>query len=57
MRLTVAGVPGRTYEVQVSTNLLNWLAWTQLNSTGTNSVVDSNTAGQPRRFYRARLVP
>ncbi|HUR45824.1 MAG TPA: LamG-like jellyroll fold domain-containing protein, partial [Candidatus Saccharimonadales bacterium] len=57
MRLTIAGVPGRSYEVQVSTNLLNWLAWTQVNSTGTNSVVDSNTAGQPRRFYRARLMP
>jgi hypothetical protein len=54
MRLTISGVPGRTYEVQVSTNLQNWTAWTQVNSTGTNSVVD--TTGQPRRFYRARLV-
>src|SRR4051812_26222312 len=57
MQLTIAGTAGRTYEVQVSTNLSNWLAWTQVNSTGTNSLVDTNTAGKPRRFYRARLLP
>jgi hypothetical protein len=57
MQLTIGGVAGRTYEVQVSTDLLNWTAWTQMNSTGTNSVVDTNTTSYPQRFYRVRLLP
>ncbi len=57
MQLTISGVAGRSYEVEVSTNLLNWMAWTQVDSTGTNAVVDTNTAEQPQRFYRARLLP
>jgi hypothetical protein len=57
MQLTIGGVSGRTYEVEVSTDLLNWTAWTQVNSTGTNPVVDTNTTGAPQRFYRARLLP
>jgi hypothetical protein len=57
MQLTIHGVAGRTYEVQVSTDLLNWMAWTQVNSTGTNSVLDTNAIGHALRFYRARLLP
>jgi hypothetical protein len=57
MQLTIGGAAGRIYEVQVSTDLLNWMAWTQVNSTGTNSVVDTKTAGRQQRFYRARLLP
>jgi len=33
------------------------MAWTQVDSTGTNSVVDANTTGHLQRFYRARLLP
>ena len=57
MRLIIGGVAGRTYEVQVSTDLLNWMAWTQVDSTGTNSILDTNTTGHPQRFYRALLLP
>jgi hypothetical protein len=57
MRLTIGGVAGRSYEVQVSTDMLNWTAWTQVDSTGTNSVMDTNTAIHPRGFYRVRQMP
>jgi len=57
MCLGIVGIAGRTYEVQVSTNLVNWTAWIQVTSTGTNSVVDTTTAGHPQRFYRTRSLP
>jgi hypothetical protein len=38
-------------------NLVNWIHWTQVGSTGTNSVIDTNAAVYPRRFYRTRRVP
>jgi hypothetical protein len=57
MQLTISGVAGRSYEVEASTNLLNWTVWTQVDSTGTNSITDTNTTGLPQRFYRARLLP
>jgi hypothetical protein len=57
MKLNIGGVAGRSYEVQVSTDLVHWTDWTQMDSTGTNSVVDTNTMGCPQRFYRTRLLP
>ncbi len=57
MQLTIGGASGRTYEVQVSTDLLNWTAWTQVDSIGTNSIMDTNTTIYPRRFYRVRVLP
>ncbi|HTL58973.1 MAG TPA: LamG-like jellyroll fold domain-containing protein [Candidatus Limnocylindrales bacterium] len=57
LQLTIGGVAGRVYEVQVSTNLMNWMTWTEVESTGTLSVIDTNTTAHPQRFYRARLLP
>lgn len=57
MQLTVNGVAGRSYEIQTASNLLNWMNWTQVNSTGTDTITDTNTAGHAQRFYRARLLP
>lgn len=57
VQLTIGGVAGRSYEVQVSTDLSNWTVWAQVDSSGTNSIVDTNAVNYPQRFYRTRLVP
>lgn len=48
---TVSGIPGQMYEVQASTNLLDWVS--VLTNTAPFVFVDSNTAGFNQRFYRA----
>jgi hypothetical protein len=53
--LTMAGIPGQVYEIQVSTNLVNW---TDLNSftadsNGIIQVLDAASRDFPQRFYRA----
>ena len=55
--LSVGGEIGTTYEIEVSTNLLDWTFWT--NSYDTEGLITfaDSTANSPRRFYRARSVP
>jgi hypothetical protein len=58
MQLTLHGEAGRTYSIEVSTNLVNWTPWTnETTSDGTISVTDTDSANYPQRFYRAKLVP
>jgi len=52
---SITGDAGASYTVEVSTNLLNWASLTNiLNSPGSSSFVDPDSANQPRRFYRTR---
>ena len=54
-QLNVAGVVGLSYEVQASSNLVNWITlWT---NTSPFSVVESNSAAYPQEFYRSVFVP
>lgn len=56
--LQVQGDIGQNYEVDVSTDLVNWSSWTTVsNSTGTISLSDSEATNFPQRFYRVRLIP
>jgi len=56
--VTFSGEPGRVYDVEGSTNLVNWTRFTTVtNSLGTIPVVDPNLFGLRHRFYRIRLVP
>jgi hypothetical protein len=57
MRVVMGGVAGRNYELQASTDLWHWVVWTQVSSTGTNTIDDTNMGSYPQRFYRARLLP
>lgn len=58
MQLTLHGEAGRTYSIEVSTDLVNWVSWTnQTTSDGTISVTDTDSGNYPARFYRAKLVP
>lgn len=52
-RLDLQSLSGGSYTVQYSTNLSNWFGLTNL-TLGTNliSIVDTNSATVPRRFYR-----
>ncbi len=52
---SITGDAGASYTVEVSTNLINWAPLTNLlNSPGSSSFVDPDSANQPRRFYRTR---
>ncbi len=59
--ITVSTVIGKTYRLETSTTLENtsWQAiGDPVTAVGTSTVFTaSNGAGQPRRFYRARVVP
>jgi hypothetical protein len=58
MRVTLQGEPGRTYCIEVSTDLVHWSPWTnQVNTNGTMTITDADAANYPARFYRARPVP
>ena len=58
MRVTLRGEAGRTYSIEVSTNMVNWVAWTnQTTSDGTISITDTESKNCPARFYRAKLMP
>ena len=56
-QVTLTGISGRNYALDVSTNLQNWAplaTWT--NFTGTADYLDPVPAGSGNRFYRGRLV-
>ncbi len=55
---SITGDAGASYTVEVSTNLINWAPLTNiLNSPGSTSFVDPDSANHPRRFYRTRPTP
>jgi len=57
LAFTLPGQRGRTNQVQVSSDLLNWTTVT--NVSGTNAPVvfrDTNVVNAPRRFYRVRRL-
>jgi hypothetical protein len=57
VQLTLTGGVGQTYNVEASTNLVNWVAVTNLVlSTGTGQFTDYSATNCPQRFYRA-VVP
>jgi hypothetical protein len=54
-RLTATGVPGRTYTIEISTNLAEWSALTNLSLNATSgSFLDSTATNATQRFYRLR---
>jgi hypothetical protein len=58
MHLSIGGDIGRTYAIEVSTDLVHWNTWTdQFNTSGTMSLDDNDSTNCPQRFYRAQLVP
>jgi hypothetical protein len=58
MQVTLQGQAGRTYSIEVSTDLVHWVAWTnQVNTNGTVCVMDTDATNCPARFYRARVLP
>ncbi|MBK8000981.1 MAG: hypothetical protein IPK15_20285 [Verrucomicrobia bacterium] len=55
--MTVTGISGRNYALDISTNLVNWLpAVTWTNFTGTADYLDPVSPAAGNRFYRGRLV-
>jgi hypothetical protein len=58
MQINLCGGIGQSYDIEVSTDLVNWTWWTnQFNSNGTISIPDCGATNYPTQFYRARLVP
>jgi MBG domain (YGX type)/Bacterial Ig-like domain (group 3)/Cadherin-like domain len=59
VQLTLAGTPGQVYQIQVSTDLLNWvfLETVRASPTGIIGVLDAVAKDFPYRFYRAVLRP
>ncbi|HWD92182.1 MAG TPA: hypothetical protein VG938_07520 [Verrucomicrobiae bacterium] len=58
MQITLRGEAGRTYCIEVSTDMVNWVAWTnQTTSDGNISITDTDSKNCPARFYRAKLMP
>jgi len=54
----LAGEPGRTYQIEGSTNLADWMAVTQMTTvSGTNQFTDPSATNLGFRFYRAVLAP
>ncbi len=58
MQIQLQGAAGRSYMIEVSSNLAGWAPWTNaFNTNGTCTVNDSDAANCLRRFYRAVLQP
>jgi hypothetical protein len=59
VQLTLGGTPGQVYDVQVSTDLLNWslLETVTASPTGIIGVLDAAAKNLPDRFYRAVAEP
>ncbi|MBI3417306.1 MAG: DUF11 domain-containing protein [Verrucomicrobia bacterium] len=53
--IRLQSLPGRDYTIETSSNLINWLAWTNLIGDGTLlRFLDTPNASAPFRFYRVR---
>jgi hypothetical protein len=62
MMILLYGTVGAHYEIDASTNLLNWSAITIFTNTATNtggivSYTDVFPVNSPRRYYRAKQLP
>jgi hypothetical protein len=58
VEVTLEGISGRNYAIDVSTNLINWAqlaTWT--NFTGSALYLDTAAGVNGNRFYRGRLLP
>ena len=55
--LTLNGMTGYLYQVQVSSNLAAWTNLATVTLTNTPTVITDPTAGGAARFYRLRLLP
>jgi hypothetical protein len=56
--LTLQGLPGQIYQIESSTNLMNWSLLGSVTASNTPVLfLDSAAANQPRRFYRAVSSP
>ncbi|MDB6110083.1 MAG: hypothetical protein JWR69_1833, partial [Pedosphaera sp.] len=57
--MTLTGSPGAKYQIQASTNFVNWTVLTNLTNSagGQAQFTETNLAGIRYRFYRALLVP
>jgi Leucine-rich repeat (LRR) protein len=51
-QLVLHAIPGNPYEVQVSTNLVNWTQLILITPTNTATLIFDNAAGNGTRFYR-----
>jgi hypothetical protein len=52
------GPSGRSYEFDVSTDLVHWTPWTtQYNNSGAITIMDDTATNHPMRFYRTVPVP
>jgi len=57
MQLSLGAEIGKSYDIEVSTDLVNWTRWTnEFNSNGTICIFDSAT-NCPQKFYRAQAAP
>jgi hypothetical protein len=57
VNLVLTGAANFTYQIQVSTDLANWVALTNVvNTNGTAAFTDTNAVGLSWRYYRAMLV-
>ena len=62
MHLTLYGVPGNSYQILASTNMVNWNTQTTViipatTTSGTVLYTDSLSTNFPKRFYRAQQQP
>ena len=56
VQVTVTGGMGQTYTIQASTNLVNWVAITNMVlSTGSGQFIEYSVTNCPQWFYRAVL--
>ena len=57
VKLVVTGEPGDTYQLETSTNLVQWSTLTTLtNAYGTSEFTHTPATNAPRFFYRAKLL-
>jgi enediyne biosynthesis protein E4 len=53
-QLNVAGRIGSRYDLSTSSNLVDWVPWRSVtNTSGTMTISDPESSGQPRRFYKS----
>ena len=58
MQLSLGAEIGSSYDIEVSTDMVNWTWWTnELNSNGTIYLNDFDATNYPQKFYRARPAP